>query len=391
VKEATPLRYVPLRNVAPELYAPAYLGPDDLPWLQVLLDEAGRLRGRPRGELQARLAEPFWSEVAPWKMRLCGRVLLALDVEASPPRIPPRELRRAVFMRAARGEARERVLEAVAEALGVSLVTIEDGLYADLASMRRLPDFGAELGPGDLAERANLALVQSLVARTRSLVIRAVGGAGDLARHAKREGLLCTVHKSGEDAYDLDVSGPLALFKKTVVYGRALAGLVSRLSWCRQWVLETIYETEHDMKLVVVRSGDPIAQGREPVRYERELEQRFVRDLARVAPDWEVLRDPGPVEIGEGVVFPDFALVSRKDPRLRWMIDVVGFWTPGWLGKRLAWLQGPDASRLVVCVDEARACDADELPPGARIVRFRGHIDPREVLRAMVGQIDHGL
>jgi hypothetical protein len=38
-----------------------------------------------------------------------------------------------------------------------------------------------------------------------------------------------------------------------------------------------------------------------------------------------------------------------------------------------------------VCVDEARACDADELPPGARIVRFRGHIDPREVLRAIVG------
>lgn len=383
--------YLPLSSLGPGTFAPAYLGSADLPWLRTLLDEADRFRGRPRAELEARLGEPLPFEVAPWKVRLSGRVLLAIDGKPERPKVPSRTVRRVVFGEAVRGGGRDEVVARAAVALGLGEGDIDAGLYADLPSRRPVPALGVELGPVELAQRVNLALVQALVTRTRALRIQAVGGARDLVRHAKREGLLCTVLPTPEeDGYELQVSGPLALFRKTAVYARALAGLVPRLSWCRRYALEAICETDRGNRTVVVRSGDPIAPSREPLRYDSELEERFARDFARLAPDWGVIREPEPVPLGESLVFPDFALVSRQDPRRRWMLEIVGFWTPGYLARKLEHLRAMDAPRLVVCVDRDRACAAEELPAGARVVRFRRRIDPRDVLAALEGHFDHG-
>lgn len=380
--------HVPLSSLGPGTFAPAYLGSADLPWLRILLDEADRFRGRPRAELQTRLGEPLPFEVAPWKVRLCGRVLLAMEDPPPRPKVSSRAVRRAVFGEAARGGGRDEILERAAAALGLPPGAIDEALYADLPSRRPVPALGAELGPVELAQRANLALVQALVARTRSMTIRATGGARDLVRHAKREGLLCTVLPGAEpDAYRLDVSGPLALFKKTAVYAHALAGLVPRLSWCRRYVLEAACETARGPLRVLVRSGDPLSPCREPVRFDSALEERFARDFARAAPGWDVIREPEPVPVDGTLVFPDFALVSRVDPAERWMVEIVGFWTPGYLAQKLERLRALDAPRLIVCVDEARACAAEGLPPGARVVPFRRHVDPDAVLAAMgIGQ-----
>jgi predicted nuclease of restriction endonuclease-like RecB superfamily len=383
--------HVPLSNLGPGIFAPAYLGSADLPWLRALLDEADRFRGRPRAELEARLGEPLPFEVSPWKVRLSGRVLLTLEGRPARPKVPSRSVRRVVFGEAARGGGRDEVLARAAGALGLGAGAVDEALYADLPSRRPVPALGVELGPVELAQRVNLALVQALVARTRSLSIRAIGGARDLVRHAKREGLLCTVFPAPEaEGYRLDVSGPLALFRKTAMYARALAGLVPRLSWCRRYALEAVCETDRGTRTVLVRSGDPIAPSREPLRFDSKLEERFARDFARLAPDWDVVREPEPVPVGGTLVFPDFALVSRVDPRRLWMLEIVGFWTPGYLAQKLERLRALDAPRLVVCVDRDRACAAEELPAGARVVRFRRRIDPRDVLAALEGRFDHG-
>ena len=377
--------HVPLSSLGPGTFAPAYLGNADLPWLRKLLDEADRFCGRPRAALEARLGEPLPFEVVPWKVRLGGKVLLSLG--GRPPRQPvaSRTIRAAVFGEAARGGRRDEVLERAAAALAMPPPAIEEALYADLASQRPVPPVGSELGPVELAQRVNLALVQALVVRTRSMRIRALGGARDLVRHAKREGLLCTVRAAGEpEGYRLDVSGPLALFKRTTMYAHALAGLVPRLAWCRRYALEAHCETERGPRTVLVRSGDPIAPSREPVRFDSALEERFARDFARLAPEWDVVREPEPVPVGDTLVFPDFALVSRLDPRQQWMVEVVGFWTPGYLAQKLERLRTlVTPRRLIVCVDADRACAAEELPAGARLVRFRRRIDARAVLDVM--------
>lgn len=379
--------HVPLRRLDPATFAPAYLGTADLPWLELLLAEVDRFRGRPRAELEARLAEPLPFEVATWKIRLSSRALLAPDGRTARPNVESRTVRRVVFVESARGGARSDVIGRAATALALDPAEVDASLYVDLPSQRPVPPVSAEIDPVELAQRVNLALVQMLLARTRSVVVRAVGGARDVVLHAKREGLLCTVRPIAEpDGYDLELWGPLALFRKTPVYARALAGLVPRLSWCRRFTLEALLETDYGPRVVMVRSGDPIAPSREPPHVDSTVEDDFARAFARLAPGWEVIREPEAVEVGGALVFPDFALQELGKPRRRWLLEIVGFWTPGYLGRKLELLRTPGSPRLIVCVDGARACAPEELPDGARVVRFRGRVDPREVLAAIAAE-----
>jgi predicted nuclease of restriction endonuclease-like RecB superfamily len=113
----------------------------------------------------------------------------------------------------------------------------------------------------------------------------------------------------------LDLSGPLSLFRRTLLYGRALGGLVPQLAWCQSFRLQAVCAL----------------QGRSLV-----LEERFARDFRRTAPGWDVVHEPEPVAAGDALVFPDFALQHRLDPSRRWLLEIVGFWTPEYLARKLA-------------------------------------------------------
>jgi len=67
-------------------------------------------------------------------------------------------------------------------------------------------------------------------------------------------------------------------------------------------------------------------RGRRRVFYDRKLEERFARDFRRVAPEWDVIREPEAVQAGGTLIFPDFALRHRADRR-RWLVEIVCFWT----------------------------------------------------------------
>ena len=77
-----------------------------------------------------------------------------------------------------------------------------------------------------------------------------------------------------------------------------------------------------------LRPGDPIFPAVEPRRYDSRLEERFARDFRRLAPEWDVVREPEPVPVGSTLIFPDFALQHRTDAARRWLLEIVGFWTP---------------------------------------------------------------
>jgi hypothetical protein len=99
-------------------------------------------------------------------------------------------------------------------------------------------------------------------------------------------------------------------------------------------------------------------------------------------------REPVPLRAGDALVFPDFALSHRRDPRRRWLVELVGFWTPGYLERKLRRLAEARIERLILCVDEALACaeDVQARLPDARIVWFRRRIDVARVLQIVEGR-----
>jgi hypothetical protein len=260
---------------------------------------------------------------------------------------------------------------------------LENALFADLRGERRVLALPKSVSPAQLATAANLAIVTSLVRRAAHVRIAVWGNSRALVRHARLLGLICGVSQDETpDGVVLDVSGPFALFRHTEVYGRALASLLPRMAWCNEFELTAACALGRGghLSTLVVRSGDPIGAGRELARHDSRLEERFDREFRRAAPDWDVIREPHPVTSGDSLIFPDFELVHRHDKSRRWLLEIVGFWTPKYLAEKLERLRAAGVERLVLCIDRKRLCSEDDLPEDARIVRYKTRIDPLAVL-----------
>ncbi|MBI2469008.1 MAG: DUF790 family protein [Candidatus Rokubacteria bacterium] len=130
-------------------------------------------------------------------------------------------------------------------------------------------------------------------------------------------------------------------------------------------------------------TGDPIFPSAEPRRFDSQLEERFARDFQKIASDWDVLREPEPIPVGTRLVFPDFALQHRSERSRRWLLELVGFWTPEYLRRKLALYREARVANLILCIPEDRACAEEELPAGAVILRFRRRVDAAAVRRVV--------
>jgi predicted nuclease of restriction endonuclease-like RecB superfamily len=371
-------------SVVGNTVVPHFLGELDHPWLRVLIEEHDRFVGRRQSELEARLRDPLPCESPARKRQQAIDVLTRLRRSHRQTSVPPRRARALVFGEAAQAllGAADAVLSRVAASLGVGVAELRDSLFADLPGERLVAAPIGGLSPHELALRANLALAQALLVRATSVRIEAVGTTRALVRHAKFKGLICTVAShSGATAPVLDLSGPFALFRHTRLYGRALGELLPLLAWCARFRLHADCMLQGRRLMLELATGDPIFPAAEPRRYDSRLEERFAREFRSLAPDWDLLREPEPVTAGRTLVFPDFALVHRHDSGRRWLVEIVGFWTPDYVARKLALYRSASLPNLILCIDEERNCAMEDLPAGALVVRFRRRIDASAVLR----------
>jgi predicted nuclease of restriction endonuclease-like RecB superfamily len=361
---------------------PRYLGPRDEPWLRALVDVYAAFEGQRRTALHDRLAEPLPVRAPRSSLRAARHVLDHVTKSKTTLAVPAEAARAAVFSRAAVEPHRERALALAAAELEVDPDSLEELLFADLRSSERVGGLPKDLSPAALAQRVNLAIASGLVQRAQSVRLCAFGNTRALVRHARLVGLICNCSKL-EGGVELQISGPFALFRHTLIYGKRLASLVPRLMWCDRFELEAKVALGLGPALLTyrLRTGDPLTVGRELERYDSEVEARFARDFAKLASDWDLVREPEPLPLGSGrLIFPDFALVHRRDPERRWLLEIVGFWTESYLTDKLARLREARIDRLILCVDAARACDHDAVPEGAEVLRYRRRVDAKQVL-----------
>jgi predicted nuclease of restriction endonuclease-like RecB superfamily len=331
--------------------------------------------------------------------------------------VAPSEARWHLFRAAANSEgSRDSILQAAADELSVAPADLEAALFADLRGERRVSALPLTLSPSALALRANLAIVSSLLRRAATVRITALGNASGLVRHARMVGLICSVQRTAREAPRraanggsiarpetrlgmaplsedgvssalIDVSGPLALFHHTAVYGRALASLAPRLGWCNEFelVAQCALGRGKHLSKFELRSGDPIAVGEELSPYDSRVEERFARDLQRAAPAWDLIHEPNPVDAGGTLIFPDFELVHRHDPKRRWLLEIVRFWTAEYLKEKLSRSRASGLHNFIVCIDSRRRCHDAELSEDGQVIRYRSKIDPRAVV-TIIGQ-----
>jgi predicted nuclease of restriction endonuclease-like RecB superfamily len=307
-----------------------------------------------------------------------------MDTVVSPPLA-----RAVVFQASASRRSRRTVLDRVARDLNVSPKALERSLFADLPPNRLLRAPPEPIHAGSVALSCNLAIAQAALKNSSNITVVIDGNARAIVRHAKLRGLICSVSRQPNrptgTTSTLEISGPLALFRRTTLYGRHLAELVPHLPWSKSFELHAHCTIRNREGRFTLRPGDPIPPGTAPRRYDSLLERRFARDFIRAAPEWMLIREPKPVQVDGTHIFPDFALVHRADARRLWILEIVGFWTSAYVEEKLRRLRSAGIRNLILCIDASLDCGEQGLPHDCSVVRFRKRIDPRDVLRLVQG------
>jgi uncharacterized protein len=366
---------------------PIWLGSEDHVWLRALISDFARLEGKHQRDVLLFLQEASKVPAPPGKRRMALWMLQNMCARQQPS-FNAINLRETIVLDAqcARNSGqfdRSSVIAASAKLLGISPIEIDELLFADLPMERRLILPNPIPDPHSLATLTNLALAQGLLNAASEITIELYGGARAVVRQVHLRRLLCTVEHAQTEGVRLHISGTFSLFHHTTMYGQALASILPLLSWCDRFNLIArcvLWGREVNTHLC---SSDPIARREPPRQYDSQVEERFARDFAKASLDWDLVREPEPIEACGTLMFPDFAVIHRRNASKRFLLEIVGFWTPGYLREKLERLHHLHGTPLVLCINRTLNCGDGELPAHARIVWFHKKIDPAAVLAAI--------
>jgi predicted nuclease of restriction endonuclease-like RecB superfamily len=285
--------------------------------------------------------------------------------------VPPERARKRVFEAAqavgvVTEDEREAALARAADGLGVDAGTLEASLYADLEDRQILTAVDPRWSPSELVTQYNLSLAQTALFDATEVRLRASDPKAVVSA-VKRLRLMYEIRET-PDGREVVVTGPDALFSNTRRYGTRFARLLRTVAGTSEWTLSATIDdrgTERELRLTEADVSVPDVEPVTDVTYDSGVEADFAARFASLELDWALLREPEPLEAGEHVVIPDFAFdwhpggdsgvrdTARSDTELRVFFEVMGFWTPEYVQKKLDRLADVDDVRMLVAVDES--------------------------------------
>jgi predicted nuclease of restriction endonuclease-like RecB superfamily len=293
-------------------------------------------------------------------------------------RLEPALVRAVVFEEAGRDEAfdRDAALARAAERLEAGADEVARSLFADRPARRRVLASASPLSAAAVVELYNLALVQGLLQRSERVRVQVRQHVRAVVRFAKLSGLLCT-HSCGANGTQLEVSGPLSILRHTTKYGFALASFFPAVVSTPGYRIEARCVLAGEPVLVHIDASDRIARAHAlPKDADSAIERALARDVRRLGTAWALKRESDAITVGQRSFFPDFTL--RHSSGFVVLVEVVGFYTPGYLRSKLEALRAAAARPIVACIDESLACADGDLP--GPVLRFRRRIDAQALV-----------
>jgi predicted nuclease of restriction endonuclease-like RecB superfamily len=371
---------------------PRFLRPEQSIWADRVLDLIREHQHRTRGELQAALRALEGDSPDYRIVRGFAHLALnAAEFTLATGELEPEALRREVFALAAErggyGETQAReVLEAVAPRYRLDVEPLREALYADLPEnhlLTALPDFT----PDRLVDRYNLAQAQGLLYSALYLRLTAhrnvPGQYRRLFQQLKFHGLMYAVEGNLDDGYQIYVDGPASLFKQTRKYGLQMAMFLPALLRVSRWELEAVLQRDGLELSYRLDSRSPLKPLTAALpAYDSLLEESFARRWEKLDTPWTLEREVEIVDLKGTVFVPDFAL-RHPDGRIA-HVEIMGFWHPDYLRRKLDKLRRAAMPDLIVAVSERLNVGAEDFRdiPGPAIF-FKGKLEPRRVLAAL--------
>jgi predicted nuclease of restriction endonuclease-like RecB superfamily len=311
----------------------------------------------------------------------------------------------------------KEAIESLSKKLGISCQQIVNGMYADLKENHVMTEFplnkggqGVVLNPPSsewLLNRYNVALAQAMLYRANELRIRiyrnrkpkaSVSEANHKTKSLVNEVNIPTKYKlvfkfikffrlmhvvsgNNQDGYHIILDGPASIFRLSQKYGIQMALFLPALLHCNRWWMEADIvmnnQTNHTFKLT--DEFGLKSHYKDPGEFDSELERAFAKKFEETETEWTLERETDIIDLKDTVMIPDFAFVHPDGRRA--MMEIVGFWTPDYLRKKLDKLRRAGRPNMVIAVSEKLNCSADDFVdiPG-EVMFFKYRINVHEVI-----------
>ncbi|APX96170.1 DUF790 family protein [Natronorubrum daqingense] len=379
-------------------YRPRFAGREHRPLAARVLGTYQGHVGEPRASLENAL-EALERETDDFKLVRGLAALLEREatVETEAAIDPERARRRAFEAAEALGvvteDERAMALIRASESLECSADDLERALYADLEERQVLTGVDPRWEPDDLIAQYNLSLAQTALFDATEIRVRS-SDPKVLVSAIKRLRLMYEIERLTPDSTATDdddvgiaereivVTGPTRLFRATRRYGTRFARLLRTVAKAEEWSLEATIDDRGTERTLSLSDEDPVrvpdAEPVTDVSFDSGVEADFAGRFSTLDLEWDLQREPEPLATGTRVMIPDFAFdYAHRDFRV--YVEIMGFWTPEYVEKKLAQLEGLEDVELVVAVDESLGVGEEIEARDFRAIPYTGTVRMKDV------------
>ena len=375
---------------------------DDPTWLRTagdLITLWEEHAGRTRDAWESAVEDYLGDRVDYIVVRGLAKVLADAATFASPTTlINPEDLRQQLFAAGPAFETRDLFhqqtrhdrLAAIAAHLEIASDALEAALYADRIGAQIITEAGRDWTPAELIARYNLELHRGVLYWSNLMEVQIHDTFKDFWRYLKLFKLMFEAYPI-EGGYHVTLDGPISPFvRSTTRYGQQFAAFLPALFLCERWSMratirnskfdrELIYRLDHTAPLTshFTRSGDFDS------RMEADFAAEFQDKLGDARGKWLLTREDEVLLLGDTVMIPDFAFTHQDDGR-RALVEIVGFWHPDYLKRKLAKVRAAGRDDLILLVYEGVNLTGEKLDdvPG-EILYFATKPVIKEVMAAV--------
>ncbi len=254
-------------------------------------------------------------------------------------------------------QARYEVVQSTAAEYGVSSEEVEAALFADRPATYLLSDSGPSWTPAGLITRYNLELARGVLYWASQVRIEVHSNYKDLWKYIKLFKLMSWITPQ-QDGYLVDLDGPISPFvSATTRYGRQFAAFLPALLLCEQWRMSATVHPPQMGKTATYRldhTSSLQSHFKQSGQFDSRLEADFAREFEEKFGDkrghWLLTRETDLLPLGDTVMIPDFALVDKHDASRRILIELVGFWHPEYLRRKVEKVRAANCEHLLLLV-----------------------------------------
>jgi predicted nuclease of restriction endonuclease-like RecB superfamily len=265
-------------------------------------------------------------------------------------------------------QARNEIMQNQANALAISHVQLEEALFADRPVAARLTDVGPDWTPEGLLARYNLELARGVLYWASHVRIEVHGGYKDLWKYIKLFKLMFWIQAQEDDGYIVDLDGPISPFvSATLRYGRQFAAFLPALLLCERWNMVAQVRSPQTWKMATYRldaSAELQSHFKQSGLFDSRLEADFAHEFEEKfgsqRGQWVLTREDEVLNLGHTVMIPDFALTHKRTEQ-RILIELVGFWHPDYLRRKVEKVRAAQCHNLLLLVYEGVNLAADAL------------------------------